>query len=489
MSIRKFEFSDGLKGRTLENGAIVLPISLILLVLITIVTLYASRVGMLEIKTSANKVRQIQALAAAEAGVEQGIMYINQNRRRITSTAANGWMNSTSSTKWASCSNTMTAIPCGDGTNNLYGSTWLYISNITNVVQPSNDTGNYTLHFLTPCRDSDTTAGCDAPTQPYLAPPITVVAESTTADQTGRAVAKQAIFFFEFGGGDGAAPVPLMAPGTIGTSGNFSVVANPNGGGEGVPLSAWSNSNITLSASAVTCQLGTERVGSTGGSGFLGSDSTYLYQTDDMGTTDTGDDVTITMCAQCRCNASVPDDLALSASGGSNIIENYDILDRDSNTGVNPDSTYFPSDMFEYVFGVPTAQYQTIKSQATILADCSTLNTTSYGLYWITGDCNPPGDVGSFAHPVLLVVEGNSKINSNNYMFGVLFAFSSVASTTMSVDLNGTPTVYGAIMSNANVSLSNGNYKMRFDIHVLTKLADDASSRGIGKVVGTWRDF
>jgi len=49
----------------------------------------------------------------------------------------------------------------------------------------------------------------------------------------------------------------------------------------------------------------------------------------------------------------------------------------------------------------------------------------------------------------MVVVEGASKINANNYFFGILFAFSTNPAATLSLDLNGTPTLYGAVMTNA----------------------------------------
>jgi len=46
--------------------------------------------------------------------------------------------------------------------------------------------------------------------------------------------------------------------------------------------------------------------------------------------------------------------------------------------------------MFEYLFGVKTADYAQIKNQATVIANCDGLNTSSSGLYWVTGNCHPP---------------------------------------------------------------------------------------------------
>lgn len=475
-----------------ENGAAVLPISLILLLLVTLITIFAARVGILETRTSSNKVRYDQAFSAAEFGVQQGLMFVQANASLINDNGTNGWLNAASTIKWASCSSS--ALPCGDGTNTIYNDTWLYATIPSTVTQaPASDINegaapSYTLYALTPCRDNNADGACDSPARPYDLAPITLLARGISPDGSGSVIVKEAMFFFKFGPGTGAAPVPLMAPGTIGTSGNFNVVTNPDGGGTGVPLSAWSNSNITVSSSAATCQLGTSIVGGAGGTGFLGTDSTYEYQTDDNNTSDTSDDSTVTMCRQCVCNTAspTPSDLVLTGNG---VTENYDILDVDSNVGVNPDSTFFPTDMFEYVFGVPTADYDVIKRSATVLANCSTLDTNSRGLYWITGNCQPPGDIGSYKHPVLVVVEGSSKVNSNNYLFGMIFAFSTNPATTLNVDLNGTPTIYGAILSNANVTLSNGNYKLRFDTKVLANLQKDAGASGYGRVVGSWVDY
>jgi hypothetical protein len=479
-----------------ERGIAVLPVTLILLFLITIITIFAARVGILETRTSSNKVRYDQAFSAAEFGVQQGIMFVQANANLINDSGANGWVNGTSSAtdiEWAACSGT--AFPCGDGTEVVYDNKWLLATIPASKLQaPAADATegvapSYILYALTPCRDSDANNVCDSPLRPYNLPPITLMARGTSPDGTSNVIVKEATFFFRFGPGTGAAPVPLMAPGTIGTSGNFNVVTNPDGGGDGVPLSAWSNSDITVSSSAATCQLGTAIVGGAGGTGFLGTDSTYQYQTDDNDTpSDPSDDSTVTMCRQCVCNTAspTPSDLVLTGNG---VAENYDILDVDSNVGVNPDSTFFPSDMFEYVFGVPTAQYDVIKSAATVLANCSSLNTSSRGLYWITGNCQPAGDVGSYKDPVLLVVEGTTKVNSNNYLFGMIFAFTTNPSATLTVDLNGTPTIYGAILSNGNVTLSNGNYKLRFDTKVLANLQKDAGSSGYGRVAGSWVDY
>lgn len=418
-----------------QKGA-TLVIALITMVLLALLAIYGVGISVMDQRSSANEVRAKEALLASEAGIEQAVAHLDLNRKQISS-----WT-------WTDCTSTSTTLPCSviasaDRDN------WKFRTVPgAQTVQPTN--GTFTVHLMTP----------DTGENEHLL--FNVVSEGFSADNTARRVAKLGTYFYPLF--VRVADSPLISAGSIGFSGNFSVVTNPNGGGTGVPLTAWSNSDITISGSPSTCQL----------SEFLSTDSTYVTQTDGSGNS-------ITMCASCTC----PSSGALSKNG----VEGVDILDVDSNVGANKDTTNFPSDMFEYIFGVKTADYTEIKKQATIVADCSSLNTSSSGLYWVTGNCTPPGDVGSFANPVTVIVEGNSKINSNNYFFGMLFAFSTNPAATLGLDLNGTPTFYGAIMTNANISLSNGNYKMRFDYNVLKNMSLNPAARGLVRLPGSWADY
>jgi hypothetical protein len=161
----------------------------------------------------------------------------------------------------------------------------------------------------------------------------------------------------------------------------------------------------------------------------------------------------------------------------------------DDNHGANPDTIDFPADVFEYIFGVPEADWRIVKSEAMVLPGCSKLSASSSGLYWITGDCNPGNDVGSYAAPVLLVVEGDITVNSNLQMFALIFSFSSTATGTANVKLNGGPTLYGAVVSNQNIDLGNGTYRMRFDGTVLQNLYNSIGGRGTGPIPGSWADY
>jgi hypothetical protein len=199
---------------------------------------------------------------------------------------------------------------------------------------------------------------------------------------------------------------------------------------------------------------------------------------------------TVRMCRGCVCPTSEVD----GAISIPNSTHETDILDVDTNSGKWLDTT-FPADVFQYVFGVPESRYQVIKDLAAsyghLLADCSTLDTNSGNpdaLYWITGDCSLPGDVGSLAYPLILVVEGRTRINSNNYFWGLAFPFSSTHAT-LEVDLNGTPTLYGAMVSNTSISLSNGTYKARYVPEIFKKFEEKEPLSVFAKLPGSWRDY
>lgn len=418
-----------------QSGA-TLVIALITMVLLALLAVYGVGISVMDQRSSANEFRAKEALLAAESGIEQAIGHLDLNRKQISS-----WT-------WDECAGTETIPPCsvipsGDRAN------WKYRRvPDAQTVQPTN--GTYVVNLMTP----------DSGDNKHLL--FNLVSVGKSADGTAVRVARQGTYFFPLI--VKIADSPMISAGDIGFSGNFSVVTNPNGGGTGVPLTAWSKSDITISGSPSTCQL----------SEFLSTDSTYVTQTDGNGNT-------LTMCASCTC----PTSGAISKNG----VEGIDILDVDSNVGANKDTTNFPPDMFEYIFGVKTADYAEVKKEATVIANCDDLDTSSSGLYWVTGNCQPAGDVGSFAGPVTVIVEGDSKINSNKYFFGMVFAFSTNPAATLNLDLNGTPTFYGAIMTNAKISLSNGNYKMRFDVNVLKNMSLNPAARGLAKIPGSWADY
>ncbi len=446
---------------TPQKGVVALAIALLIVVVTTVVTVGVSQIGVGEQKNMANEMRNQEASAAADAGIARGIMYLSKNASQIRQSAGSGWMNVASTPHWTACTNGSTALPCGDGTANQFDSNWTAYSNVPNLFSVSDPlNGRVTVYFVA----RNGTAGSSLPGRTVFY----ILARGTSIDGSGTVLAKQAYSFAPFLARTPDAP--LIAAGTIATTGALNVVANPNGGGSGVPLSSWSNGNTNLAGSMQTCHI----------EEFLSTDSTYSYQSD-------ADGNTVTLCPACACpnNAS----LQLSSSG----VEGIDILDVDSNAGVNPDSTSFPADVFQYVFGIPESDYQKVKDKAKLISDCSTLGPTSSGLYWHptgTGNCQMPANIniGSVAAPVLLVVEDTEfRMNNNGAFFGLIFAFSRTATATVSIQ--GGPTLYGSLISNQNINLGNGNYNARYDAIVLENLAKSLDNGGMYAVPGSWTDY
>lgn len=263
-----------------------------------------------------------------------------------------------------------------------------------------------------------------------------IVAIGKSADDTSTAVVKQGAYFFPLLFGEIGAPV--AAAGNIPLGGNYSIVTNSNGGGTGQALTAWtkSTSTITSTGSASRCHAGEQLSGG-------GCPST------------------------------------------SSLIEGPGLCDDDLCRDVN-----FPTDLFKYLFGVPKAQFQKIKDKATVLANCSSLSTASSGLIWIAGDCDAPGDIGTAAEPVTLVVEGDMKLNSNQELYGFLYLFKYPAPTTApKFTANGGAILHGAVFADDNIDLQlNGTFVLKYDSVVLGNLKKGTSGRTLGRIAGTWSD-
>lgn len=331
----------------------------------------------------------------------------------------------------------------GDTTGDANESGWTNCTNSAPVCMPISLADRTNWHYLT-VDDALVNAPSGGSFRLYLLTPRTgdssqlvynIVAIGKSADTTSIAVVKQGAYFFPLLFGDIGAPV--AAAGNIPLGGNYSIVTNSNGGGTGQALTAWtkSTSTITSTGSASRCHAGEQLSGG-------GCPSTTLPD----GPNDCDDD-----------------------------------LCRDVN---------FPADLFKYLFGVPEAQFQKIKDKATVLADCSSLSTSSSGLIWIEGDCDSSGDIGTAADPVTLVVEGDMTLNAGQDFYGFLYLFKYPAPTTApTFKANGNAMVHGAVFADENVDLQlNGAFILKYDSLVLGNLKKGTSGRTLGRIAGTWSD-
>lgn len=528
--------TDSFASRRNQRGVTTLAITLILLGIVTIIVLFATNVAFFEQRTSTNQNRAVSTEQMAEYGLSLGGQFLNANRAVIVKAVDNGWLTTGASRRWVACPTGTIASthPCAAERDATRRAGLYYYDNDPSTADPdgipyasltasvggiltggdatSRFTGATTIHALL-CR-----VGYPTPTEPrcQLNPTaagnvaVTLIASAQVPGESASAVVKET--WATAMSMNPAAPVPLIASGLVKGLGNAQVVAAPNAGGYGVAASIWSPNNVDIGSSGPT---------SCGGGG-IGSVSTchlgeYLQATprDQLKTT------CATSNNACGCpsvSASGVDFLSGHSQGVRK--ENLDVLDRDGGCGALPDITFFPREpydvgsdpsddsLFEYIFDVDyvvaegetsvltncgeasgqnCAAYALLNDyNATMLSDCSSLNTTSAGIYYVTGDCDL-NSTGSPTSSVILVVDGVVRINGNVDFYGMLFARSN--NNTAEVLGNGNVKIFGSLVVEGDVNIT-GSIDLIYDNTSASGNAGGVipDSVRFGRVTGSWLD-
>jgi hypothetical protein len=291
---------------------------------------------------------------------------------------------------------------------------------------------------------------------------------------TARQLITDKIGAFGPGGGDGGPAVPLTTRSTFPPTGTAEIVPNPNGGGEGVPLSAWMNANT-----ACPNQI---PVDAEGGS-WATCERHEWYGVDMMPENYKCPD------ANCACGSN---EKRISYSDGGN----------DSKMGIDLFTDLdFPCDLWMYMFGLPKFEDDlvTINDESVdfvkyglakeVLTDCDSLDETSSGVYWVSGNtCSVAANrqIGSAEEPVFLIsAAGETRFNGGASIFGVLFV-TDVEDPDAKLNAIGTMTVYGAAVVDATLA----KYQGTFQIVYLENVLETAfGTGGFGAVSGSWSDF
>lgn len=427
-----------------QQGAAVLLVSIILLIGVSLITIFAARVGVMDQRISGNEYRHKEAKASADAALEQAAGFIKQNPDLYEGTGGD----------WTDC-NASTALqntfPCHVKLSNVTSVYYdkVYSSVSGTVISPLAYTTSLPSNI-----DSDSYIVFTASNTAGNI--LTAVARGSSLDGTADSVAQIAYSQVEILN-PGEIP-PVMAS-VIDINGSFTIVADPNSGVKnGVPISAWVSSlSGAGTGSWQTCSLGSYKNGTT----VCGEDPTAVNPGFDE--TQTGN----TGWGGCACEPG--DFLSTNSDVG------YDIFE---------DTTNFPSDIFKYVFnGLNQAQIKAIADH--VIADCTglaSLNLQGAPLVWVEGDCTIPADVGTRAAPIILVVDGLLKINSNHNVWGILVSL-------VDISLSGGPIIHGSIVSDSNSKLSAGGYTQVFDPFVLDSLVDPSVNTKLSKIKYTWTDL
>jgi hypothetical protein len=90
------------------------------------------------------------------------------------------------------------------------------------------------------------------------------------------------------------------------------------------------------------------------------------------------------------------------------------------------------------------------------IADCSGLNASSSGLYYVTGSCSFPNvnQIGDPSHPVIVVVDNDITFGHTDDFFGMVFVRSETNAATISGNASGK--FFGSIVVEGGAAHLNG---------------------------------
>jgi Tfp pilus assembly protein PilX len=369
---------------------------------------------------------------------------------------------------------------------------------------------------------------------------VTLVAEVNIPGESANAIVKETWASYSTAFASSAAPI--VASGSFNGNGDVTIVASPNAAGYGLPASIWTANDA--------------QVESTTGGGTAAVNTCYVgdFMRSSPGAGDLED-----AKATCPQNGSAPpchcpnskDDTTQWLSGhpsGGNRRENIDILDRDSNACLPPnpcppDIQFFPGagysdptgmsgsmvaldaagvttddSLFEWIFGIDNvvADHDTTGTTltncgagtqncadyalretlgATVLADCSSLNASSTGLYYVTGNCNITGQVGSNGAPAIIVVFGSGDLGPSSVLYGMLFvhrdnikaATDAACPSGCAFSMNG-GTVFGSVVIEGNIKMAGNPVIIYDDVGSSSDPNTFPSNAKFARVPGSWLD-
>lgn len=544
----------------------VLIIVVLLLLLASVMTLFAVNVGLFEQRTSGNDLRAKLVTEVAEAGLAQGMEYLRENAGAI-GTSGN----------WERCNDADTTFPCGaiqpdavvqtvdalgnpttvtvtrrstmyywkgggfdfDGDGSVSG--WESKMLPINQAIPTTGSGFPTGYGVGPvlCRvaykeeDTDPTVCTDDPAKMSPTSVLTFVSVGSLPDEGARSTLTQTVGTYNILNNPPGKP-PVVASGSVDVTGGLQIVTNPNAGGPGVPVSVWTRKDMSKTGTPNTCYYDEF-------TRFTKGSVTPIIEDG------------IVTCDDCQCDTEHT--ISYDKSGNQQD-EDIDILDVDTNQGVNLDvrPQDFPCDLFEFVFGVKAwedtdgdffcetkllTQYKNPNTGAMVtmgvdeaflfknamhvipsaqttaagllrptqIAAASYLDSSASGLVWCQTSCDIASNqqIGSPAHPVLLVIDGSAKIQGR--VFGLILMRSLAAGATLTpstgfemsssevaaggnavLDMNAGAAVYGSVVVQGQIDKANGTASIIYNSDVLINLANDNTMQKFSGVPGGWSD-
>jgi len=519
-----FKKNWGHKGwsRSRQKGALTMISAVLILILLTELIIYAVQVGIFEQRKSSNEMRQKEAFHVAESAIQFSKEYLLANSTGIASAE---WL----AARWKPCSNADLSAPQGthpcygepaDNTTDFpadlrsnmyfwdpgevslrgsdpYGHPTLPIDVGSVIADEETETRRVHVYALL-CMlhiERDAAArtipspvqGCttDASLQNPAFFMITLMARGEAdcdgGECSARALITDKVGSFGPAAGEGGPTVPLTSRSTLPPSGTSEIVPNPNGGGVGVPVSAWISQNPN-------CPYTIGAALDPDGDSWATCEAHEWYGTDMM-----------------------PEDFRCPERGGCECGEHERRISERGQPGPDlVDDPLFPCDLWQYVFNVP--KYVYVDGEPTNVInedsldyirnfyvdhkidadDCDTLGPDSGEdghIWWIEGGaCNIAGntEVGSPENPVLIIsaAEGFS-MGGGAVLFGTLFITDALLPES-DFTANGTATIYGAVVVDTELDQFGGTYQV---VYVENLISRSLEVGKFGSVAGGWSDF
>ncbi|OUR73995.1 hypothetical protein A9Q78_01895 [Methylophaga sp. 41_12_T18] len=430
------------KSYKYQQGAATLVVSVVLLLILTLVTIYAARVGLQDQRISGNDYRAKKAFSAAQAGLDYGEAFIQNNV-------------STYLGSLTTCPDLVT-FPC----NYAAATTWQY-NDVSSGILSSLD--SYNVGYL-------------LDTNSFL----TVVSTGTSEDTTGNAVVREQISILSVLNNG---PLPPVMAVDVTAGGTFTVLGNPNVGTDSVfadasgksksgqLFSTWSKEPQNLGGSLQTCYPGDFQDNS-------GTQCIGPTVPDDFGNLPTWN--------QCSCLA---DSVYSSTNTGGSVQE--DVVEE-------PGSSAF-DDAFSYVFSRSRAE---IKNLATEVANCDVIDEDSgegdSSIYWVTGNCDKNGgEMGSLADPIIIIVVGDISFQGQAHAWGIVMGIDASETPPVtsgclnetSISVVGGFSMHGALVSDCSLNLGAGTFNAMYIQDVFDNFASSSNTNFLSRSAGSWRDF
>ena len=425
-------------------------IVLMVLLLMTVMLVYGTRVSVFEQRMSANDEQQKRMFNLAEAGRSFVVAQLQRNDDILEDNDASG------NPQWQACG---TEPECTLVGNQGWTNTDVFIGTIepTAATLFSDSQWSQGVNGGTRLETLDVRmVAANRNDGDFLNDRIFVFSEAVLDDGDGNQVARAAVsdVLAAYDGGGGSPEVPLIVHSGINVpgGGTFDIVANPNGGGEGVPVSVWSRVPVTPNGNWRTCE------------------AYEFYRTIEppAGVACTGN-------GNNNCNCEAGSELSDAKSRYSDIVDN---------------DTSLPDDVFQAYFGVPKSEWQSVKAGMQNVNGCGSLGPTSEGNIWVTGECQVGSatskTIGSPDKPVFLVVDGDFAANAKSVVFGVVFITDAPnPGAPTNLKMNGGAEVYGAVVVDHDIDNFNGNFAIVYNEEIINRATEQAE---LAPIPGGWSD-